>query len=200
MSQQINLLRAKRNELGAAAWALGALGVVVLCLLAYWQTLVSDNSRLHETAKAGEQEIEKAKSAVQSLQKQTAAQGDAAALAAEIGQLRPRAESVTQLLRDVSSGRLGSQTGFARYFGSLGNVAEPGLWVTAVTIINGGKTVGIGGRAMHNESVMQYARRLNEAFAPYGVHFNSLELTPENVPKPGSAVPSGPATVTFKLS
>ena len=200
MSQQINLLKPKARSVSVVVWALAAVAVVLLALLGYLQVLVAENARLREVAGAGEQKLVQIKNSIQSLQKRTDAQGDAATLKAEVAALRSRAEAVNQLAKEVKSGNLGSPDGFARYFNALGSVSEPGLWVTNVAVTRGGTAVSVNGRALRNEAVMQYARRLNDALGPYEVHFNSLELAPESIVKPGST--GGPAlpVVSFKLS
>ena len=81
----------------------------------------------------------------------------------------------------------------------LASVSEEGLWITSFSVGNTGKLVSLSGRALRNDSVLHYAKRLNEAFAPQGVQFNSVEMTPENLVK--SAEPGKPvlSTVAFKL-
>jgi hypothetical protein len=116
--------------------------------------------------------------------------------------MRPRAEALGQLVRQVRAGNPGAQEGFARYLQTFGSLSSEGLWITNLSISKGGNTVVINGRALQNDAVMQYARRLNDAFAPHGVHFNSLELTPEVLTAPGAPASAPPAltAVAFKLS
>lgn len=202
MTQQINLLRPKDRSAGIAAWALGAIGVVLVVLAGYFTSMLGETNRLRDSAKLKEQQLAQVKGAIQAVQAEKAKQGDASKLEAEIASMRPRAEAVTQLVSQVRSGNPGAQEGFARYLQTLGNLSADGLWITNVSVTKGGKAVVISGRALQNEAVMQYARRLNDAFAAHGVHFNSLELTPEALTAPGSPASAPPAlnTVAFKLS
>lgn len=198
MSQQINLLRRKDTAFGAAAWMVAAVVVVLGGLLVHLQMLVSENDKSRRTLASGEQQLSRLKGAIQALQKQRDAQGDAASIAAEIAALRPRVQAVSQVLQDVGSGGLGNPEGFARYLTVLSGVAQEDVWVTSVIVTK--DSVIVSGRALRNDSVMPYAHRLNEAFSPYGVKFDSLDLTPENLAAPANA-PSPPlATVAFKLS
>ena len=199
MSQQINLLRPKDRTATAAGMAAAALGIGLLMLLGVLHSVRSETAQLRETAKLGEQRATQVKTAIQQLQTSKDS-GEEAAIAAEIASLRPRAEAVVQLVRSVRSGNLGNAEGFARYYGTLAGVAVEGLWITNVSVTNAGKSVTISGRALRNESVMQYAQRLNEAFTPHGVRFNALELTPEVV-KPAAPGAEPPlSTIAFKLS
>lgn len=199
MSQQINLLKHRREALGPVLWGLGALAAVLAGLLAYGYSLHAEAGRLRETARAGERALAQAKASLQALHARQAAQSDGADLRAEIAALKPRAEAVRQLVDAMRSGSLGRTEGFAAYLSTLAGVSEEGLWVTSMAVDPSGKTVGVNGRALRGESVMRYARRLNEAFAPYQVQFNALELTPENLLRQGAAEAPLLSTVSFKL-
>lgn len=200
MSQQINLLRPKDRSARAAIAALAIIGVALVALVGYHQTLRMETAQLTGAASIGEQRLGNVRNLIAALQKTKAAQGDASALAAEIASLRPRAEGMNQFLNDVRSGSLGSPKGFAGHYDTLSSISVEGLWITSVTIGKGGTSVIVQGRALRNESVMQYAGRLNEAFARHGVRFNALELMPEALSTAGAA--GGPVltTISFKLS
>ena len=199
MSQQINLLQAPDRADRAVGWAAASVGIGALVLVGYLQAVFSETSRLREAANAKDQQLAQTRTSVETLQMRKGKQAEAPALDAEIASLRPRAEAVNQLVREVRSGGLGNPQGFARYYRTLAGVSMEGLWVTSVSISKGGTLVSIQGRALRNDAVMQYAQRLNEAFTPYGVRFNSLELTPEALSAPGAVAPAL-ATVAFKLS
>jgi len=202
MSQQINLLRPKDQSAGMAAWALGTVGVVLVVLAAYFQSVLGETNRLQDAAKLKEQQLANIKDTIVALQAERAKQGDASALEAEIAAMRPRAEAMASLVKLVRAGNPGAQEGFARYLQTLGSLPADGLWITHITVSKGGTTVSITGRALQNEAVMRYARRLNDAFAGDGVHFNSVELTPEAISAPGAPASAPPAltTVAFRLS
>lgn len=202
MTQQINLLRPKDRSAGIAAWALGAVGVVVVVLAGYFTTVLGETNRLRDAAKLKEQQLVQVKSTVQVLQAQRAKQSDASALEAEIAAMRPGAEALANLVKLVRAGNPGAQEGFARYLQTLGSLSADGLWISNLSVSKGGNSVVITGRALQNEAVMQYARRLNEAFGPQGVNFKSLELTPEGLAAPGAPASAPPAltTVAFRLS
>jgi hypothetical protein len=130
---------------------------------------------------------------------QVARQGQAspADLAAEVADLRTRASLVQQLVQEV-------RRRHARLAGRLlaplrpaGRAARDDVWVTSMQRRRGGGEVVLTGRALSSDAVMQYVRRLNEAFKPLGVHFNSVELAPEGASAPGAPAPSA---VAFKLS
>jgi hypothetical protein len=202
MTQQINLLRPKDRSAGIAVWGLGAVGVVLVVLAGYFVSVLGETNRLRDAAKLKDQQLAQVRSTIQAVQAQRAKESDASALEAEIAAMRPRADALSQLVKLVHAGNPGAQEGFARYLYTLGSLSADGLWISNLSVSKGGNTVVITGRALRNEAVMQYARRLNDAFAPQGVRFNSVELTPEASSAPGAPAGAPPAliTVAFKLS
>jgi hypothetical protein len=188
MSQQINLLTRERKPVGAALAALAVVAVVLLGLLAYDAMLRAETARLVQNADSGQRQLNQAKAAMQALRQRAESNNDAANLKAEIDALRSKADAIRQWEQLINSGTLGSPQGYAQYLSTLASVPEEGLWITSFSVGNTGKLVSLSGRALRNESVLRYAGRLNEAFAPQGVQFKSAE--------PGKPVLS---TVAFKL-
>ncbi len=197
MSQQINLLRPREWAMGPAIAMGASVAVLLLVMGIYYQAIAGEASRLRAAANAKDTQLAQLKEAVTQLQVQKTQAADATALNAEIAGLRPRAEAATALLKDVRSGSLGTPDGLARYYRTLASVSENGVWITNAQVTRGGTVVTLSGRSLRNESIMQYAARVNQVFAPYGVHFDSLEITPELASKAGG--PSVPS-LSFKLS
>lgn len=190
MSQQINLLAREQNPVGSALAAMALVLVVVLGLLAYDFMLYGETAGLQREADAGQRAIAQFNANLQAVRQPADSNNDATALKAEIETLRLKADSAKQWLEQIDNGSLGSPNGYAQYLSTLGGVPESGVWLTSVSVSNAGKVVNIGGRSLHNESVLRYAMRLNEVFAAKGVQFNSVEMTPEK---------TAPPTVTFRL-
>ncbi len=199
MSQQINLLARERNPVGSALAALALVVLVLMGLLAYDAMLRAETVRLKQNADAGQRQLNQVKAAMQARSQRARSNNDAVILKEEIDALRSKADAIKQWEQLISNGTLGSQQGYAQYFSTLAGVPEAGVWVTNFSVGNAGKLVNLSGRALRNESVLRYVGRLNEAFAPQGVQFNSVEMTPENLVK--SAEPGKPvlSTVAFKL-
>ncbi len=200
MSQQINLLAREHKPVGSALAALALLALVMLGLLAYDFVLRAETDRLRQELSAGQRQLDQTKTALQAMRQRADGNNDANALKAEVEALKAKAEAVKQWEQLINSGSLGSPHGYAIYLSALASVPEDGLWLTSVSVGNAGKLLTVGGRALRNESVLRYAKRLNEAFAPHGVQFNSVELTPENLVKAGPPGKPVLTTVAFKLS
>lgn len=199
MSQQINLLDRPREPVGSALGGLAVVAVVLLGLVSYEAELVVETNRLRKAADAGQRDLTQVNAAMQAMRQRADADNDATAIKAEIDALKPKAEAVQQLLEPIRNGSLGSTEGYARYLSTLASVSEEGLWLTNVSITNAGKVMTLNGRALRNESVLKYAKRLNEAFASYGVQFNSVEMTPENLTQTGAMGKPVLTTVSFRL-
>jgi hypothetical protein len=199
MSQQINLLRPKDRSTSAAIAGMAVVGAAVVGLLGYNLLLRTETARLQDEAALGQQRLGHARNLIQELHKSKGAEGDGAALAAEISLLRPRVEGFSQLMADVRKGSLGNPEGFARHYDTLAGVSVEGLWITGILVGKGGTAVTVHGRALRNEAVMQYAARLNQAFGSQGVRFNALELLPEAVASPAGSTSPALHVVAFKL-
>lgn len=204
MSQQINLLPPSERSAGQAA----IIGAVILASLGVfglqWATAAAEANDLKRRHAETERLLINDRAQIVDLQRTRDARGSAASLTAELADLRPRAESLNQLVNAARSGTLGRATGYSDYGALLSSAVEDGLWLTGVVIEKSGTKITVMGRALRHESVVQYAKRLNDAFAPLGVQFKSLEITPENIVPPGAAA-RGPGaapvqTVQFKVS
>jgi hypothetical protein len=118
-----------------------------------------------------------------------------AALEAEIAGLRAYAQSVDLLVQRIQSSGPSAKSGFSKQIGLLTAAAQDDVWIVDADVTAGGAGMSIMGKAMKNESVVRYTKRLNDVYRPYGVKFKSIELAPEP-----PAIPGAPAVVSFKVS
>jgi len=199
MSQQINLLQAKpRPHNRAVLGLLAAVAVTAVLVAAYAYPSQRRAAQMLAQADAVDARVTALRNALTGARGPGGDRASAAAVDAEIAALKPRAQVATELIATIRSGQAGSPDGFSRQFSLLAGPARDDVWITGVEIGKGGRDMVVTGRADRNDAAVQYARRLNEAYAPYGVQFRSLELKPE-VPA-GAASGAAPAAVAFKLS
>jgi hypothetical protein len=184
---------------GSAWLALAGIVVVLLGLLAYYASLVGETGRLEQQADLGQRDLARAKATVKAMGKDADANKTAADLKAEVDALRLKTEAVRQAVDLIGKGSLGNPNGYAQYLTALAGVSEEGLWITSVAVTNAGRLVTLSGRALRTESILRYAKRLNEAFAPYEVQFNSMELTPDTPARTGEPGKPPLTTVAFRL-
>ncbi len=180
MSQQLNLISEEQGGLNPAVLALIAWAVVVLALFAAWGV----NQFRLTAAKASEVaaaiELKEAKATIKQRE------DTRAALAEEIGLLKPIADSARQFL-SLTVG-LGSAEGISSYFSTMAGVTEESLWLTKVEIA-GVKVRQIEGLSLNNDAVMRYSQHLNAVFADRGVQFSSVDLTSQAIGSPTSGKP-----------
>ena len=200
MTQQINLLPVRQARLGGGAiWASVAALMLVAGVFYYRHSMVLQNDAAEEAVASLEAQVIRMRGAMMALQKQRPVQDDGAAIKAEIAALRPSTDAANQLLNEVRSGSLGSIAGYARHFSMLGSISPEGLWLTGITVDRGGAGVILTGGAVRTDAVMQYARRVNDAFGSMGIRFSALEFAADNSSsRPASAPAAG--AVAFKLS
>ena len=190
-SQQVNLQLRKENESKFTQVALAAMGLMLALMLGLWGVRLGETATARAAEATSARQLKEANARLQTLVQQSESNLDA-----EVAALKPRAEAAQRIL--AQAGSLGSQQGYARYFSSLATIDEDELWLTNVTVDKVGKSVHLGGRALHKESVIRYAQQLNALFADYGMQFTALELTPESAGKQGGSKPQLTA-VAFKL-
>jgi hypothetical protein len=156
---------------------------------------MSRTRQLREQVNAGDLRVAQLKKTMQSARAAEQPPDSAAAIDAQLSELRPRAQAAAELVGSIRSGQVGSTDGFSRQLQLLSTAVRDDIWITTLDIGRGGKEMVVSGRALGNEQAVQYARRLNELYAPFGVQFRSIELKPDAAQPPGA-----PATVLFKLS
>jgi len=180
MTQHINLLQQRRRPMGSTLAALAVLLALLLGLLLYGVVLLSQVSALRKHVDASAQALQQTRAALIALGAGAPAVSGAASTSAEIEQLKARLALVKRWADLAGNDSLGTPKGYVRHFSTLAGVSEDGLWLTHIFISDGGKLVNLGGRALRNQAVLHYAKKLNQAFGTQGVQFNSVEMTPES--------------------
>ena len=183
MSQQINLLvRQDGKQASIAKPALIGLGALLAVMLGFWAIEHSSTVKIQKAADQGKQQLLAAKAELQAKQQQLAT-GET--YAGENAALKQRMETLQGALNLVKGGNPGRPEGYSEYLTALAKISDNSLWLNSVAISSAGKKIHLAGRALTKESILRYAKRLNEQFSAYGVQFNSVEMTPEVLGKEG---------------
>jgi Tfp pilus assembly protein PilN len=197
VSRQINLLpQQQAGPALSASRALIGLSVLLVGIVGYAAFAWIEAGRFSDGAMQANAQVEAEKSALRRLEQELAARPKLADIMTEIDALKPVANESQEMLALLRNSGTGSEA-YSRQLRALAAASEDGVWLTAVKIGNSGKSVTIAGRALRNESVLHYAQSLNKQFVPFGVEFNSLEMTPDTVREGGSA--SSVSSVAFKI-
>lgn len=200
--EHINLLQRSGPE-RTVAWGLAAVLVVTLTGMAYY------GSQLQAAASQATARRDDVAGQLKQVQAQMKAdQGEQAknagtlALRKEIDALKPQAQAAQALLDAVRAADGGQADEFARALGAITGLAEPGLWLTSLTVSEAGKRLDLNGEARNGAAVLRFARRANEALQPLALRLGSLEMKPAGSGTgAATAVPGAPATgaVAFHL-
>lgn len=192
MSQQINLLPPpSRNILVPASIA--ALVVFVVVTGMYLRSSYGELQRARNELAEANKRAADLRSALAGLQDPKRREA-AAKLDAEIAQMRDRSAAAADFLRQVDSGSLGKPAGYPGVFQALAAAAQEDVWITRVSIAQGGRAIVVAGSALSNEAALQYAQRASERMRDAGVKFRIVDI------KPGATSAGSMATVTFTLS
>jgi len=202
VSKQINLLVQGEGPppLSALRTLIG-FGVMIAAFLGYTAVSWFQTARLGDAAAQSDAQLAVEKAAVKALEQKLGARPKLAEIVAQIEALKPQAAESQELLKLLRGGE-GDSEGYSGHLTTLARISEDGVWLTGIKIGNAGKMVSVEGRSLRNESVLRYARRLNEQFSAYGVQFSAVELTDalESTPeaaKMGAARSAGPALSSF---
>jgi hypothetical protein len=199
LSQQINLLaHEERPPILSGLRVLIGAAVLIPPILAYGAYVWVASSRLASTVARNDAAIAAERTTMNSLTQQINNRPVPVNLSTEIDALKPLAGQSLEVLNLLRQNAGKSNEGYAVYLALLARVTEDGLWLTSVKISNSGRSVSLAGNSMRKEAVLRYVQRLNEQFAPHGVRFGALELTPEPVKEGTTAVQS--PVVAFKLN
>ena len=199
MSQQINLLQRRSHPNRPALAAAALLLVALLGLLAYGAVLHSQLSVLQQQLADGAGKLSEAKAALVARGAQSASDPAAASVRADIEALQARLLLAQQMGQLAGNDSLGNPAGYLPHFATLASVSEKNLWLTSILISDSGTVVNLAGRSLRSESVLRYAEKVNRAFGAQGVHFKSVEMTPEDAARSDALGKPVLGSVGFRL-
>jgi hypothetical protein len=180
MNQQINLhqpiFRKQRALFSAqivlricAIWAL-ALGVIYVLSLWNEQALSRERERLQVAR-------DEAAAALEQITASQAGQpGRSEALATELANLQNELAQKEAVLQLLSRGELGSTTGFAPQIDALAARRLAGVWLTHITLTEGGREISLQGEASEGSLLPQYLEHLAGSTGFPGARFGDVRL------------------------
>jgi hypothetical protein len=88
-----------------------------------------------------------------------------------------RLRAARQVLDFVNKGDLGNTQGFAEFFRAFSRSSTQGIWLTGFSLLDGGRSLEIRGRALQPTMVPTYLAELRRESVFKGKSFGSLELS-----------------------
>jgi hypothetical protein len=174
----INLLQA-RAPAYAVGKSLAALLALALAGMAYhggqgWLRSSEAQRQRDEVAL----QVRDAKARIAAIQREQAQNAGVLQLRQEVEALKPRAQAARALTEAVHGAEGGRSEAFLQALGALASVKEPGLWLTALSVGEGGRRVEAQGEARNGAVVLRFARRANELLQPLSLRMDGLEMQP----------------------
>ena len=188
MSQQINLFNPvflQQKKIFSArtmAAALGALLLGVGALQLYGHTRVAS---LQSQADAAAAQLKKSEARLATVNAEFAPRQKSPALEAELAEAQRQLAALRQVAGVLERGELGNTQGYAEYFRALARQHVDGLWLTGVSIVDGGSggsggsggEIGVRGRALDPGQVPGYLNRLTREPVMRGKSFGSMQIS-----------------------
>lgn len=185
MSQQINLynpLFLKQEKYFSARTMAQALGLIVLGLLGLYAYAFIESRAGERTAEQYRRQAAAQQEQAVGLATRLASQGRSPALEAEVARLDAEATGKRTTLRALGAGELGNTVGFSDFLAAFGRQAQPGVWLTGVSIADSGSDLVVRGRALRPELVPAYLRALNNESMMRGRRVTEMRLSAKSAP------------------
>lgn len=179
MRQQVNLyqpiLRRERRVFSAQAMlialAVAAFGLALIYGYGRWQVGALEERLDHLAAQR-----ESARARLAKLDRALPPGQQSELLKQEIARVERQLEAQRRLLGAVERGALGNARGFSAHLEGLARQRVQGLWLTALRIGEGGRSVRLDGRTLAPERVPKLVQQLSAERAFAGLHFNALRM------------------------
>ena len=204
MTQQINLfnpLFLRQEKYLSARTMAQALGLVLVGLGAFYAYAVWQTRGLKDLVARQERNVAAERARVIALGG-GAGEGRLQALQNDAQRLEAEIRSRRALFEKLRSGAVGSEQGFSPFLAALSRRTIPGVWLTGLTLADGGEDLYISGRVLEPELLPAYLRALNSEEVMRGRKVVSLRLTSSSLaPAAPAQAATGPARfVEFSLS
>lgn len=204
MSQQINLFNPvflqQEKQFSALAMAQG-LGAILLAVIAFTSYSAYQAGRTGREAQAAAARLKATQEKLVAMVEKTRPRPADKAVEEAITQVTARLAASQQILGFVQRGQLNNDESYAAVMRALAKRAMPGVWLTGLTLGDGGHELEIMGRALAPELLPAYIRSLGQESALAGKSLGSMTLRAPSSPVPAGNTKAGELTgyVSFSL-
>lgn len=179
MNQQINLYQPmfrRQKKVFSAVAMIQIVALVLLVLTAFyaysWWSLQPFEQELAKVKR----EQSRLQTELSRLEAQAPDQSRSQLLEDEIKRLNRELEQKRRVAEVISGKRLGNRDGFAPLLEGLARQHISGLWLTSVSLEQGGQRLALSGKANSSELIPLYIQRLSREDVFAGLGFNVLEI------------------------
>ena len=180
MNQQINLyqpiFRRQKKVFSAIAMlqVCGIFLVVFASIYLYGQTKLQP---LQEQSIQVRADIAKMNEQLSKMENSAAAVSPSKLVENEIARLSAELQKRQQIKDMLESQTLGNTAGLSSYMTAFARQHVQGMWLTKITVSNGGRNLGLQGKTLTSELLPQYLTRLAGEDVLNGMSFNVLNLS-----------------------
>ena len=179
MMQQINLYQPGRHAGPSLAAANGYLAMLVIAVLlvgtyyviGLWQLNQARQEVARLEIKNGELSNQR-----DTLSERVQQMQPSVALETEVSRLAGDLEAKRKVQKLLNGDTAGNRAGFSQHLEGLARHPLKGLWLTGVSIENGGRQLGLRGNALTAELLPRYLETLRDEAAFAGREFSSLNM------------------------
>jgi hypothetical protein len=180
MNQQINLYQPmfrKQEKVFSAVTMVQIIGLVTILLGAIYAYNIWSLRPFEQELVKINVEQQKLQGELKRFEVKAAANTKSQLLEDEIRLLSQELEQKRQVEQVLSTGSYGNRNGFSDYFAGLARQHVSGLWLTNVTLQNGGTQLVLKGKTNNAELIPIYIQKLAKEKAFAGLSFNVLEMS-----------------------
>lgn len=179
MSQQINLFNPvfeQRRTMFAASTMVLAAGVVLAVVGVLAGMAQLRVSGLQADVDAGARQLTDARKRLSEATAEFAPRLKDAGLDVQIAEAERQHTAMQHVNDMIARGAIGNQQGYAETFRALARQTGDGVWLTAVSISNGGRDIGLKGRALDPAMVPGFLNRLRAEPVLQGKAVGNLQI------------------------
>lgn len=204
MSQQINLFNPvflqQEKQFSALAMAQG-LGAILLAVVAFTAYSSYQAGQIASQAQAAAARLKATQENLVATVEKTRPRPVDKSIEEAITQANARLGASQQILGFVQKGQLNSDVSYAAVMRALANRAMPGVWLTGLTLSDGGHGIDIMGRALAPALLPAYIRSLGQESALAGKSLGSMTLrAPSSASRAADEKEGGPpGYISFSL-
>lgn len=180
MRQQVNLYQPifrKQEKKFSAVAMLQAVGIVLVGIVLLFAWTQWQVSLLRGELVRTEQQLASAAKRLEDVERQFGGQAArGVSIDEEIARLEQQLEAKQRVQGVLGRGLFSNTTGFSDYFTAFARQRQPGVWLTAFSIVGAADQMTLRGRASSDEAVPRYIQRLSAEQRLAGIEFRTFQL------------------------
>jgi Tfp pilus assembly protein PilN len=180
VNQQINLYQPIFRRQKKVFSAVAMLQVALIFFVVFASIYLYGQSKLQPLREQSAQvraELAKVNAQLSKMENSADKESPSKLMENEIARLTAELEKRRQIMDVLQNQTLGNTAGLSAYMTAFARQHVQGMWLTKVSVSNGGRNLGLQGKTLNSELVPQYLARLGGEDVLNGMSFNALQLS-----------------------